>query len=122
MTSHRHKTSVRFQQLNKLVDDIGPTLQTSQFAVVMVCYRHAKKQGYFCVSCRRIAKSTNLSIRQVNRLMQQLISLGVIERIHDHRGPRPVVHRIKYEVAKRDADTSKKTQPTTKENGDTHDQ
>ncbi len=100
MSKKKSKSRKRFEQLNALVDVIAPTLHgPSQLAVMMVCYRHAGVRGEFRVSCRRIAKSTSLSVRQVMRLLAQLTQLGVIERLCDHQGPIPAKYRITGKAA-----------------------
>lgn len=105
MNNAKRTSSKRFQQLNKLVDKIGPKLETaSQFAVLMVCYRHAKGRGFFQVSCSRIAKATKLSVRQVRRIIEQLKKRGVIEQISEHQGPIPPEYRITGKTTNVDTD------------------
>ncbi len=121
MNKAKRTSSKRFQQLNKLVDVIGPHLDTtSQFAVLMSCYRHARERGVFQVSCSRIAKVTKLSVRQVRRILEQLKKRGVIEQISDHRGPIPPQFRITGQI--NNVDTDDNIQPLCDSiNVDTHD-
>jgi hypothetical protein len=99
------KSNVRFQQLNRLVDTIAVSLPSaSHVAVALVCYRHAREDGVFGVSTNRIAKSTRLSKRQVQRVLDYLEKETVLKLMKEHQGPLP----RKYKFTGRTA------------NGDTH--
>lgn len=106
MNGPKRKSTKRFEQLNRLVDDINPTLPTATHAaVLMTCFRHGGPGGGFRVSTARIARSTCISERQAKRVIDQLESCGVIELLQEHQGPIPRQYRITGRVA----------------NGDTHD-
>lgn len=96
----KRKSQKRFEQLNRIVDEVGPTLRTpAHLAVLFVCFRHAGPQGRFAVSNARIARSCSLSARQVVRIMDDLESVGVVKLLSEHQGPIPKRYRITGEVA-----------------------
>jgi hypothetical protein len=122
VSNAKSKSQKRFEQLNRIVDRIAPTLQTpSQVAVLLVCYRHAFERGHFRVSIRRIADATRLSTRQVMRVMDQLRRLGVIDLLEEHRGPVPAQYRITGELANSDTGVTNKSQRNTQQDGDIDD-
>lgn len=94
-------TSVRFEQLNRLVDEISPQLPSStHVAVLLCCYRHARRDGSFCISTTRLARSVVLGIRQVKRILRNLEKLKAIELVSEHQGPVPRRYRISGIVEK----------------------
>lgn len=91
----KRKSHKRFEQLNQIVDAISPTLPTAaHVAVLFICYRHARENGRFQVSTKRIANSSTLSERHVKRIMDDLERLLVIRMETEHQGPVPRRYRI----------------------------
>ncbi len=91
----RRKSTMRFEQLNQLVDDIAPTLPTTaHVAVLFCCYRHARELGHFQVSTRRISEATKVSERHVKRVINDLERGSVIKMEREHQGPIPRQYRI----------------------------
>ncbi|KAA5543580.1 hypothetical protein FYK55_10215 [Roseiconus nitratireducens] len=96
----KRKSQRRFEQLNRIVDVIAPTLPTStHVAVLLVCFRHARQGGAFQVSTRRIADAVNIKRRRAQYVLDELIELGVVAITEEHKGPIPRKHRITGEVA-----------------------
>lgn len=94
VSSAKRKSSKRFEQINKLVDEISPQLKSpSQVAVLLVCWRHAR-DSCFQVSTRRIAKSVGLGWRQVTRIMDALELIGILVLVKESEGPIPKRYRI----------------------------
>jgi hypothetical protein len=92
------KSRLRFQQLNHIVDIIAPTLPSpSMIAILLTCFRHANVQGYFRVSTSRIARSSGVQVRQTKRLIDHLMSLGVLKFVKERRGSVPRTYQINYE-------------------------
>jgi CRP-like cAMP-binding protein len=91
----KKKSQKRFEQLNRLVDDVTGTLPAvAHVAVLLVCFRHAMAGGTFRLSTRRISEATKLSGRHVVRVMADMRSGGVIEQLEEHKGPLPAKYRI----------------------------
>lgn len=118
----KRKSQQRFQQLNRIVDDIAPTLPSaSHVAVLLCCYRHARTGGAFQVSTKRIAEACRLSHRQVRRVIDDMETGGVIEMTKEHEGPIPRRYRITGQVLNGDTHVPISNKPAPQVNGDTHD-
>lgn len=77
---HKEKSSIRFQQVNLLCDEVLCNLpNTSCGLVLLVCWRHADEYGVFCLAVSRIAQSTGKSERQIQRTMTELQKVGAIQ-------------------------------------------
>lgn len=121
---------MRFEQLNRITDMIGPTLPSaSHVAVLHVAWRHAGPRGHFSVSTKMLARQCRLSNRQAGRLIDDLERLGVIKEVCDHKGPIPKRYQITgraaangdtHDAIKSDIPPAGMVTPTTV-NGDTHD-
>lgn len=99
----KRKSSQRFEQLNRLVDNVAPSLPSpSHVAVAMVCYRHARENGAFQVSTKRIATSAAIHPRHARRILDDLEKWLVIEMTKDHTGPIPKRYRFTGRLANRD--------------------
>ncbi|MCO8121457.1 helix-turn-helix domain-containing protein [Stieleria sp. TO1_6] len=113
----KRKSQKRFEQLNRIIDDIAPTLPSaSHLAVLLICFRHGRQAGFFRASTKRIAKSARLSERHVKRIINDLETAGVVRLEAEHNGPIPRSYRITGQTANGD------THVTIKEpsNGDAH--
>ncbi|WP_420876874.1 helix-turn-helix domain-containing protein [Rosistilla oblonga] len=98
-SSPKRKSNRRFEQLNRLVDEVCPQLPgTSHVAILMVCWRHAREAGHFQASTKRIARSAGLKERQAKRIIDDLEAAGVIEMTKEHNGPVPRCYRITGKV------------------------
>lgn len=121
MEATKKKSAKRFEQLNRLADDITPTLPTStHVAVLMLCYRHGRAGGTFRVSTSRLARSARISGRQARRVLDDLEGSGVIELLKEHQGPVPRLYRITGKVANGDTHDPIKILHAPRVNGDTH--
>ncbi|MDV6034057.1 MAG: hypothetical protein F9B45_28980 [Phycisphaera sp. RhM] len=101
MPSPKRKSQKRFEQLNRIVDDIAPTLPSSTHtAVLLVCFRHARQGGAFRVSTRRIADAAGVTPRWVQKVLDDLEQLGVVTLCEEHKGPIPRQYRITGNVAR----------------------
>jgi hypothetical protein len=86
----KRKSFQRFEQLNHLVDIVAASLKSSSHvAVALVCYRHARENGVFGVSTKRLSDTTRLSTRQVRRVLDDLEKASVIKMVKEHDGPLP---------------------------------
>lgn len=100
MDKPRRKAAKRFEQLNVLVDHVGPHLPTpTHLAVLLVAFRHGRGNGYFRVSTERIAQSVNLKKRRVVDIIDDLQRLEVIQLVQAHQGPLPAIYRINFREA-----------------------
>ena len=99
-TYAKRKSTRRFEQLNKLVDEICPSLENpSEVAVLLVCWRHARENCCFRVSTRRIAQSAGIGWRQVTRVMDRLEQIGLLEMTKPQQGTIPKQYRITGKVS-----------------------
>ena len=91
----KRKSHNRWEQFNRIVDDIACKLPTaSHVAVLMVCFRHGRGAGFFRVSTGRIAESVKLKERRVKYILDELETAGIITLIKEHQGPIPRTYRI----------------------------
>ncbi|MEO1616828.1 MAG: hypothetical protein AAFV88_13310 [Planctomycetota bacterium] len=121
MQAPKRKSQKRWEQLNRIIDDVAPSLPSaSHVAVLMICFRHGRQGGFFRVSTSRIAKSSKLSDRHVKRILDDLEKSGVISLEAEHKGPTPRTYRITGRAANGDAHVTNSTEPTPQVNGDTH--
>jgi hypothetical protein len=85
----KEKSSMRFQQVNVLCDQVVRNLpNASSGLVLLVCWRHADEDGVFCLSVSRIAQSIGKSERQIKRTMIELQKVGAIKLIKPAIGTR----------------------------------
>jgi|SRR6056297_1908071 len=118
MQQPKKKSQKRFEQLNRIVDDIAPTLPTStHVAALLVCFRHGRGAGFFRVSTRRLAKSIGVKVRQTKSILDDLEQAGVIVLTKEHQGPIPRTYRITFKPANGAAHCTNKPQPTPQLNG-----
>jgi len=102
--SAKQKSDKRWKQFNHLIDTIATTLPSaSHVAVVSTCFRHANEDGFFGVSTNRIARSTRLSKRHVQRILDELESSVVLRLVKEHQGPLP--RRYKFTGRTANGDT-----------------
>ena len=91
----KDKASMRFKQVNFLCDYVLRNLpNTSCGLVLLVCWRHADEDGFFCLAVSRIAQSTGKSERQIQRTMTELQKVGVISLEKPAIGTRAPTYRI----------------------------
>ncbi len=95
MATQKRKSQRRFEQFNRIVDVIGPTLpSSSHLSVLCVAWRHAMASGEFQVSTKRIAQSCRLSTRWVKAILDELELGEVISMTKEHQGPIPRRYKI----------------------------
>ena len=96
----RKKSTLRFKQINHLVDHVFKTLKTPTHAVVMiVAWRDADQKGRFSMSYSQIAKVVGISRRRAYTVMQDLINDNHLKVIRQPTGRRPPVYRIELSSA-----------------------
>lgn len=82
MKTAKKKSQQRFEQLNRLVDVVLPSMPAganSHRAALMVLYRHAVSAGFFRVSAGMLAKTLNIKDRQARYIMSDLRNWQLIE-------------------------------------------
>jgi len=118
----KKKSERRFEQLNMIVDDIAPTLPTpSHVAILLCCFRHGRGAGYFRVSTNRLAKSSCIGKRQVQRVIDDFEKTGIIELVTEHQGPIPRTYRITFKRFNGDTHDTIKPHHPPQANGDMED-
>lgn len=121
MPDPKRKSTKRFEQLNRIVDIIAPTLPTpSHVAVLLCCFRHGRENGYFRVSTPRLAKTVGLKNRRVQDIIDSLVKLNVLEFVSEHIGPIPRTYKINYKVADGAARCTINSQPVPQADGAAH--
>lgn len=100
MDKTKRKSQKRWEQFNRIVDVVAPSLPTStHVAVLLCCFRHGRQGGYFRASTKRIAESAGLKKRQTQYILDELEQLGVITFISEHKGPIPRVYQVTFKPA-----------------------
>lgn len=95
MTPKKEKSHLRFQQINRLCDEVLRKLRTPAHGLVLiVCWRHADEYGRFQLSHTRIAESVGLGRRHVIDLMDDLESAQAIKVIRKGSGTSATRYRI----------------------------
>jgi len=94
MSNKRSKSGRRFEQLNRLVDEICPRLQPLQSWLLLICWRHANEKGQFRLSVSRMVRQTTKSKRTVQRNLRKLMERGAIRIIDGPKGTSTTTYQI----------------------------
>ena len=95
MLPEKRKSNKRFEQVNMLCDEVIKNMPTPTHALVLlVGWRHADKRSTFQKSMTQIAESVGLQKRRVQRIVDDLISIGALKIITPQKGSIPTRYQI----------------------------
>jgi hypothetical protein len=91
----KNKSRKRFEQVNHLVDVVLPT-STNRVAslVLLVGWRHADVNNKFRKSAKELAVACGVTKRHIQRVLDEMLSEGVIEIVSKPLGSIPTTYRI----------------------------
>jgi hypothetical protein len=98
MATSKSKSTLRFQQLNHIVDRLLRLLPARHGLALLVFYRHADRHRRFRVSARDLAKTMGIHQRTARNLFDELEGWSVIRMVEPQRGTIPRVFQITGKV------------------------
>jgi hypothetical protein len=102
----KKKSQKRFEQVNHLVDNVLPTAPNGiARLILLVGWRHADEHFRFRKSSKELALTCGVTKRHVQRVLDEMLSEGVIKIVSKPLGSIPTTYRITGEKFKARGDT-----------------
>lgn len=96
----RSVSTIRFQQVNHMVDRVVRNLPSSHALILLIGWRHADTKAKFRLSETRFAEQSGISRRHVITIIDRLIEVGALKVLQPGIGTRSTLYKITGEPQK----------------------
>lgn len=90
------RTSNRFEQINRIVDEHFPELPPRYSCLLVVAWRFADKEARFKISTAMMATLLGISKRQVVDIFSELKQMGLIRVIKEGSGRKASIYKLGF--------------------------